>query len=287
MDTSTPPDDPPASDAREDVLDTLVAQIAAIDTIVDLAQQRLCVFDIDLSEMGWGSAARTDRLAAFLRRSRHARVEIIVHDTRWLETSGARLVAVQRLHATAVTIYRTGSEARHARDPLVIADGRHALHRFHVDHPRASLVLDRPTLVRPLQMRFDEIWVTGEPGLTATTLGLVVRGDDRAVVRGIVALHSLDTRPEVGFWLGRPFWGHGLMSEAVDASLAWAYASLDVDTIAAGAFRGNVASLAIQARQGFEVVGMSQRPSLIEDRLLDHVDTQLTRTRHAARPWRR
>jgi RimJ/RimL family protein N-acetyltransferase len=122
---------------------------------------------------------------------------------------------------------------------------------------------------------------------TATTLGLVVRGDDRAVVRGIVALHSLDTRPEVGFWLGRPFWGHGLMSEAVDATLAWAYASLDVDAITAGAFRGNVASLAIQARQGFEVIGMSQRPSLIEDRLLDHVDTRLTRARHAARPWRR
>jgi RimJ/RimL family protein N-acetyltransferase len=121
---------------------------------------------------------------------------------------------------------------------------------------------------------------------TATTLGLVVRGDDRAILRGIVALHSLDTRPEIGFWLGRPFWGHGLMSEAVDATLTWAYASLDVDAIAAGAFQGNVASLTIQARQGFEVVGMSRRPSLIEERLLDHVDTRLTRARHAARPWR-
>ena len=121
---------------------------------------------------------------------------------------------------------------------------------------------------------------------TATTLGLVVRGDDRGIVRGIVALHSLDTRPEVGFWLGRPFWGHGLMSEAVDATLTWAYAHLDVDAIAAGAFQGNIASLTIQARQGFEVIGMSRRPSLIEERLLDHVDTCLTRARHAARPWR-
>ncbi|WP_370676311.1 GNAT family N-acetyltransferase [Pleomorphomonas sp. PLEO] len=121
---------------------------------------------------------------------------------------------------------------------------------------------------------------------TATTLGLVVRGDDRAIVRGIVALHSLDTRPEVGFWLGRPFWGHGLMSEAVDATLTWAYANLDIDAIIAGAFHGNIASLTIQARQGFEVIGMSRRPSLIEERLLDHVDTRLTRARHAARPWR-
>lgn len=121
---------------------------------------------------------------------------------------------------------------------------------------------------------------------TATTLGLAVRGDDRGIVRGIVALHSLDTRPEIGFWLGRPFWGHGLMSEAVDATLTWAYAHLDVDAIAAGAFQGNIASLTIQARQGFEVIGMSRRPSLIEERLLDHIDTCLTRARHAARPWR-
>lgn len=121
---------------------------------------------------------------------------------------------------------------------------------------------------------------------TATTLGIVLRGDDRAIVRGIVALHSLDTRPEIGFWLGRPFWGNGLMTEAVDATLSWAYAQLDVDAIVAGAFEGNVASLAIQVRQGFEVTGMSRRPSLVEERLLDHVDTRLTRARHAARPWR-
>jgi RimJ/RimL family protein N-acetyltransferase len=127
--------------------------------------------------------------------------------------------------------------------------------------------------------------VTADLG-TATTLGLVIRGDDRATVRGIVALHSLDTRPELGFWLGRPFWGHGMMSEAVDAALAWAYGNLDVDSIVAGAFEGNVASLTIQARQGFEVVGVSRRPSLVEDCLLNHVDTLLTRARHAGRPWR-
>jgi RimJ/RimL family protein N-acetyltransferase len=122
---------------------------------------------------------------------------------------------------------------------------------------------------------------------TAATLGIVVRGGDRALVRGIVALHSLDTRPEIGFWLGRPFWGHGLMSEAVEATLAWAYANLNLDTVSAGAFEGNTASLAIQTRQGFEVVGMSCRPSLIENQLMSHVDTRLTRERHAARPWRR
>ncbi len=171
MATSIPPDDAPAQ-GREVVLDTLAAQAAALDEIVDLAQQRLCVFDVDLAQGGWSSPTRAEKIAAFLRRQRHARLDLIVHDTRWLEASCPRLLALQKRHAAAVTIYRTGSEARRAMDPLTIADGRHFLHRFHIDHPRASFAVDKPALARPLAMRFEEIWATGEPGRNATVLGL-------------------------------------------------------------------------------------------------------------------
>jgi RimJ/RimL family protein N-acetyltransferase len=170
--------------------------------------------------------------------------------------------------------------------PLEPADGGSvAVYLSDIEVARWLVRVPHPFTVEDAADFIDQCCTTANLG-TATTLGLVMRGDDRALVRGIVALHSLDTRPEIGFWLGRPFWGHGLMSEAVDATLAWAYANLDVDVIAAGAFQGNVASLAIQTRQGFEVIGMSRRPSLVEERLLDHVDTCLTRARHAARPWR-
>jgi hypothetical protein len=77
-----------------------------------------------------------------------------------------------RQYAHAVTIYRTSGEARKAMDPLVIADGRHFLHRFHIDQPRASLAIGHPQLARPLVTRFEQIWATGEPGLSASVLGL-------------------------------------------------------------------------------------------------------------------
>ena len=57
-------------------------------------------------------------------------------------------------------------------DPLVIADGRHFLHRFHIDQPRASLAIDNSQLAGPLVTRFEEIWATGEPGVAGTVLGL-------------------------------------------------------------------------------------------------------------------
>lgn len=170
MDTSTPDD--PAPEPREAQLDTVAEQSAAIDELIGLARHRLQVFDIDLSEGDWQSEQRANVLSAFLRRNRKARLEMIVHDTRWMEMYCPRLLGLLRLHSHAVTVYRTGSEARNAMDPLLIADGRHFLHRFHIDQPRAALAIEQPQLARPLVMRFEQIWATGEPGLSATVLGL-------------------------------------------------------------------------------------------------------------------
>jgi hypothetical protein len=169
MDPSTS-DKPP--EPREQVLDSLASLGDAIDQLVELAQQRLQVFDVDLSQGGWQGVKRAQALTAFLRRGSHARLEIIVHETRFIETSCARLLLLLRQYAHAVTIYRTSGEARKAMDPLVIADGRHFVHRFHVEQPRASLAIEHPQLARPLVMRFEQIWATGEPGLSASVLGL-------------------------------------------------------------------------------------------------------------------
>jgi len=43
---------------------------------------------------------------------------------------------------------------------------------FHVEGGRAALAFDSPIAARPLVARFEEIWATGEPGLTGTVLGL-------------------------------------------------------------------------------------------------------------------
>ena len=151
---------------------TVSAQVAALDEIIGLAQHSIRVFDNDMSEMGWNSAARTERLSAFLRRARTSKIEIIVHETRWLESSAPRLLALLKSFGDRMTIYRTGSEARGASDPLVLVDGRHFLHRFHVEQPRATLAIESPHLAGPLVNRFEEIWATGEPGLTGTVLGI-------------------------------------------------------------------------------------------------------------------
>jgi hypothetical protein len=173
MATSTPPaEPPPRPEPRQQSLASVREQSDAIDELVSLARHSIRVFDRDLSEGGWNSPKRAEALSAFLRRSRTSKLDVIVHDTRWLESSCPRVLALLRAFGDRVTIYKTGPEAQGAADPLVLVDGRHFLHRFHSDQPRASLVIESPQLAGPLVSRFDEIWATGEPGLTGTVLGL-------------------------------------------------------------------------------------------------------------------
>ncbi len=174
MATSTPAPTDPADKPQpsERTLASIAEQIVAIDELFDLALESVRVFDRDLSDTGWNSTTRAQRMTTFLRRGRNVKLEIIVHDTRWIESSCPRLMNLLRTFGHAITLYKTGAEARAVMDPLVIVDGRHFLHRFHVDQPRASLAIEQPVAAKTLATRFDEIWATGEPGLSGTVLGL-------------------------------------------------------------------------------------------------------------------
>ena len=143
-------------------LSTLAEQSEAIDALIAMAQR----------QTGWNAATRADRLAAFLREVRGRRLDVIVHDTRYLQSACPQMVSLLRNYGHAVTIYQTGPEGKVATDPLVIVDGKHYLHRFHFEQPRAAFGIDQPEQTRPLASRFDEIWATGEAGLSGTVLGL-------------------------------------------------------------------------------------------------------------------
>ncbi|HVJ76164.1 MAG TPA: hypothetical protein VNB03_19250, partial [Casimicrobiaceae bacterium] len=151
--TTPTPDDAPLPVER--MLASIAEQVEAIDMLIDRASHSLRVFDVDGSQGGWNGAERAERLGAFLRRTRGGRLEMIVHDTRYLEQSCPRLIALLRSYGHAMTVYRTGAAARAAMDPLLIVDERHHLHRFHIDQPRATVAIDLPQATKPLVTRFE------------------------------------------------------------------------------------------------------------------------------------
>lgn len=61
--------------------------------------------------------------------------------------------------------------------------------------------------------------------------------------------------PEVGYWLGRPYWGRGFASEALAAAVAWARDEWDQRCIVAHHFVDNPASGIVLVKAGFLYTG--------------------------------
>jgi len=67
--------------------------------------------------------------------------------------------------------------------------------------------------------------------------------------------------PEVGYWLGRPYWGRGLASEALAAAMAWAMGEWDQRCVVAHHFVDNPASGVVLVKAGFLYTGeIAPRP---------------------------
>ncbi|TDH59587.1 GNAT family N-acetyltransferase [Dankookia rubra] len=101
------------------------------------------------------------------------------------------------------------------------------------------------------QIEAGEAWhlaVIGEEGGAEHLVGCV--GLTLARARG------RDGRTaELGYWVGRRFWGHGVATEAAGRLCRWALANLDIAAIRASALKDNPRSQAVLARIGLRPAG--------------------------------
>lgn len=66
-------------------------------------------------------------------------------------------------------------------------------------------------------------------------------------------------RGEIGYWIGRPFWGYGYMTEAGHALLSWAFGTVGVQRIHATHFTHNIASGRVMQKIGMKYEGTLRR----------------------------
>jgi len=65
-----------------------------------------------------------------------------------------------------------------------------------------------------------------------------------------------DAALEIGYWIGKPYWGQGLSTEAAKAIIQEAKTTLGVQALVAGAFADNPASLRVLQKLGFKPTGI-------------------------------
>lgn len=80
----------------------------------------------------------------------------------------------------------------------------------------------------------------------------VRRGDERLIgVVGIDNWRPGQVEAELGYWLGKPHWGRGIMTGAVEAVARLAFEEYRLQRLVAHVFVGNAASARVLEKAGF------------------------------------
>jgi ribosomal-protein-alanine N-acetyltransferase len=74
---------------------------------------------------------------------------------------------------------------------------------------------------------------------------------------------------EMGYWLGEPFWGRGIMTEAVTAFTRFAFHTFDLHRIFAQPFASNTASVRVLEKAGFMCEGRLRANVFKDGKVLD------------------
>ena len=108
---------------------------------------------------------------------------------------------------------------------------------------------------------------------------------DGAFVGGVGNGRNRSGDANIGYWLGKPYWGRGLMTEAVCAVTSEYFAAApDAEGLASGVFADNPASMAVQRKLGFEVVGEGLLRCIARGADVPHYDMWLPRARWGPLP---
>ena len=106
----------------------------------------------------------------------------------------------------------------------------------------------------PYSLADAEKFIASVNGISGEIAFLITRGK---MVLGAVGLGLPEGEPpELGYWLGVPFWGHGYATEAVHAVIDHAFTELGYEAVQAGARVTNPASRRVLEKCGFQWTGV-------------------------------
>ncbi len=136
------------------------------------------------------------------------------------------------------------------------------------DHEVARMLARVP---QPYHLQDARDWLASLAGRSTDDHVAIVRD---GILIGMIGLHGESERVRLGYWLSRDHWGQGLASEALVAVLRLRFDAAP-GPIRSGVFADNAASLRVQEKLGFRVVGRDEIFSLGRNSMVDHIETEL------------
>jgi RimJ/RimL family protein N-acetyltransferase len=135
-------------------------------------------------------------------------------------------------------------------------DDAPAVRRLAGDPAIADTTLNIP---HPYEAGMAEAWIETHPQQyekgEGATFAIVRRAD--GVLVGAIGIHprAKHDRAEIGYWIGKPYWGQGIATEAARAVVDYGFETLGLNRIYAYHFGRNPASGRVMQKLGMKYEG--------------------------------
>jgi RimJ/RimL family protein N-acetyltransferase len=128
----------------------------------------------------------------------------------------------------------------------------------------------RDRFPHPYTERDADAWIRQVAGQDPPTQCAVEVGGEAVGGIGVTLQEDVHRRSaEIGYWLGEPFWGRGIMSEAVPAFTAYSFETFNLCRIYATVFEWNPSSARILEKAGYTLEGRLRRSVTKDGRTID------------------
>jgi ribosomal-protein-alanine N-acetyltransferase len=104
-----------------------------------------------------------------------------------------------------------------------------------------------------------------------TSFGIVVDGEAAGTISLMPGDDIARRTAEIGYWVGRQYWGRGIMVEVVRATTQFAFAELDLTRVFALPFVSSVRSARVLEKADYVREGIMRRSAVKEGVVLDQV----------------
>lgn len=156
----------------------------------------------------------------------------------------------------------------------------------YANNPNVSRHL-RDSFPHPYTRRDALRWVSAALAQEVETNFAIANADE--LIGGIGFQPQTDVQrrsAELGYWLGEPFWGRGIATRAVAATIDYAFGNYDLVRLYAYVFAGNAASERVLEKNSFVCEGVLRQSVFKNGRLLDQKLFALLRDTWSAHPTR-
>lgn len=139
----------------------------------------------------------------------------------------------------------------------------------HADNPRISaFLMDR--FPYPYTMQDAAEWVAIMQNQHPITNFAIVINDQACGGIGLELMYDINRKTaEVGYWLGEPYWGRGIATEALKLITYYTFKNLDIVRLQAGVFSKNIPSMRVLEKTGYIKEGILRQAVVKNGEIMD------------------